>query len=759
MAMQTRIKQRFDPLSSWNQNDIVLLRGELAVVDCGSQIRFKIGDGTKRFTQLPFVDQSQLCTHWIAADAISQGLHAKSVPYGFAAGAYLCANANFSQALGFDAQTISSDTYSFVWNGDDTRAVGDYYTSHGKGSFSINPLSGLSGFYVGEKNLASVLSTKADAAGEDTWSIWRTVISGNSIEFGGFESKGLYAGYGGYGTVHSSSPVSYNGYGLALQFDGISTWMVFDGYAYGSGAYQPMCQTSGDNDASSLTFIISDDTYKLPQGSYTLTKISSTTGRVAYDYEVPKFLGQLNNDVGYLTEKAARSFVGDINDELLAEIVPAIFRNVQLVKPIQPEGHRLHLHSDIARDDQFEDMVAAGIDTADGSNYQFVKYFVSDGDSGTWETMTSAGLYTDADEIPASFYLADALHALGETPKISSQYFLRYYWYYDLSGAVHKSDQFSIAIPSNTAAGANPGDVIHKDEFYDLKQTVQPLKKTVGIETDYNQYYVCKPMVVSEISTVLTGQFDVLLDDYEASQIYRFQFTVGASDATPTFYVDYGNGPEVADTLKVNTDSYIFKAGKSYYVELQGDVLRVDTLGYAESGSDVVVDQVLDSGTKIATISVDGSPTDIYAPNPGSNVSVDAILTTGTQIASISVGNQSYDLYAPTGGGGTPTEPYRYPLITAQLTSVGGSLCCLIEDHAVTTIEVSSASTPLIVKLPPKPAGNGSRDFILRIEVSSSTAPGITFAGLDESITFDSDSDDWMTIEPGLNLISFTETR
>lgn len=53
----------------------------------------------------------------------------------------------------------------------------------------------------------------------------------------------------------------------------------------------------------------------------------------------------------------------------------------------------------------------------------------------------------------------------------------------------------------------------------------------------------------------------------------------------------------------------------------------------------MVVDQVLDSGTKIATISVDGSPTDIYAPNPGSDVSVDAILTTGTQIASISVGN------------------------------------------------------------------------------------------------------------------------
>ena len=157
MAMQTRIKQRFDYLSNWIQNDIVLLQGELAVVDCESQIRFKIGDGVKSFTQLSFVDQNQLCTNWLVANTISQGLHASSIPYGFAAGAYLCANANFSQALGFDAQTPSSDTYSFVWNGDDTRAIGDYYQSHGKGTFSINPVNGLSGFYIGNKNLKTII--------------------------------------------------------------------------------------------------------------------------------------------------------------------------------------------------------------------------------------------------------------------------------------------------------------------------------------------------------------------------------------------------------------------------------------------------------------------------------------------------------------------------------------------------------------------------------------------------------------------------
>lgn len=97
--------------------------------------------------------------------------------------------------------------------------------------------------------------------------------------------------------------------------------------------------------------------------------------------------------------------------------------------------------------------------------------------------------------------------------------------------------------------------------------------------------------------------------------------------------------------------------------------------------------------------------------------------------------------------------------MTAALTSIDGQLCCKVNDHAITTIEVSSATVPVIVQLPHKPADGGARDFILRVEVSASTAPSFTFAGLDETITFDSDSDDWMTIEPGLNLISFTETK
>ena len=549
-----RISLRTDDEKNWVSSNPILNNGELAIVKMASNnIKIKVGDGIQKFNELQYLNDNLIETNLLSAveisatslsaRCISQGYNTKSSPTSLATGILAEAEANFGVVHGIEAKIKKGDDYAFVFNGTNLQGIADRYTSHGEGTFSINPLSGLSGFYVGEQTLADLL----DSSREDA----------------------------------------------------------------------------------------------------------------------------------------------------LEEVVPAIFRNVQLVKPIQPEGHRLHLRCDIARDDQFEDMVAAGIDTANGSNFQLVKYFVQDGVSGIWETMTSAGLYTDADDVPASFYFADALSAIDETPKISSQYFLRYFWYYELSGVERRSDQFSIAIPSNTAVGANPGDVIHRGEFYDLKQTVQPLKQTISKETEHNRYYICKPMVISEITSSLTGSFDVLLDEYEASQIYRMQFTVGSSDASPRFFVDYGNGPELAKELKVNQDSYTFKAEKSYYTELQGDVLRVDTLGYSPSSD----------------------------------------------------------------GGGGSSRPYRYPLVTAELSAVGGSLCCLIEDHTVTTIEVSSAATPLVVKLPPKPVDNRARDFILRIEVSSSTAPGVTFAGLDESITFDSDSEDWMAIEPGLNLISFTETK
>lgn len=165
MQINSRIKQRCDTLQNWLSNDIVLLSGELAVVDCGVQIRFKVGDGSSKFSQLKFIDEEQLSTQNVFTHAISQGTNAYSSSFGLAAGWRLSANANYSQAFGFKSQTLPSDDFSFVWNGDDDgySILGDqYYSSHGKGTFNVNALSGLSGIYFGEQSLASILSSKQE---------------------------------------------------------------------------------------------------------------------------------------------------------------------------------------------------------------------------------------------------------------------------------------------------------------------------------------------------------------------------------------------------------------------------------------------------------------------------------------------------------------------------------------------------------------------------------------------------------------------
>jgi hypothetical protein len=48
----------------------------------------------------------------------------------------------------------------------------------------------------------------------------------------------------------------------------------------------------------------------------------------------------------------------------------------------------------------------------------------------------------------------------------------------------------------------------------------------------------------------------------------------------------------------------------------------------------------------------------------------------------------------------------------------------------------------------------------LRVEISAATVPGFTFVGAgNETVQYDSEDDEWYVLEPGLNLISFTETK
>ena len=106
-------------------------------------------------------------------------------------------------------------------------------------------------------------------------------------------------------------------------------------------------------------------------------------------------------------------------------------------------------------------------------------------------------------------------------------------------------------------------------------------------------------------------------------------------------------------------------------------------------GSDVSVTQVLSSGTKTATITVDDTPTDLYAPDP-TDVDVTQVQTSGTKIATITVDDTPTDLYAP-----TPSAPTDVDV--TQVVSTGTKIATITVDDVPTDIYA--------------PAGGASQDY------------------------------------------------
>ena len=62
MATKTynaRVKNKRDTSANWTTNDPVLLKGEIIIVDTASgEVRYKIGDGVKKYSTLPFSDEA-----------------------------------------------------------------------------------------------------------------------------------------------------------------------------------------------------------------------------------------------------------------------------------------------------------------------------------------------------------------------------------------------------------------------------------------------------------------------------------------------------------------------------------------------------------------------------------------------------------------------------------------------------------------------------------------------------------------------------
>lgn len=56
--INARAKNKRDTSANWTANDPVLLDGEIIIVDTAEgEVRIKIGDGTKKYSQLPFEDE------------------------------------------------------------------------------------------------------------------------------------------------------------------------------------------------------------------------------------------------------------------------------------------------------------------------------------------------------------------------------------------------------------------------------------------------------------------------------------------------------------------------------------------------------------------------------------------------------------------------------------------------------------------------------------------------------------------------------
>ena len=112
------------------------------------------------------------------------------------------------------------------------------------------------------------------------------------------------------------------------------------------------------------------------------------------------------------------------------------------------------------------------------------------------------------------------------------------------------------------------------------------------------------------------------------------------------------------------------------------------------------------------------------------------------------------------GSGSGTTNTTNYPLVNATLVDENGGLGCTVQNNTITTIVVDSSNKTIYIHLPAETTDNTARDFVIRLEVTASTAPQVQFVPANsEEIDYEANDDTWATIEPGVNIISFTETK
>lgn len=140
--IKARIQNKVDTTENWNSSSTVLLNGEIGIeTTLENTKRFKIGDGSKTWSELPYATSSTILnnlTDGIATGSIrsissqSEGVDYKMGTAAVAMGQGTSAKGNFANASNFN--TVASGAYSHA-EGRDTTASGT--VSHAEGTETI----------------------------------------------------------------------------------------------------------------------------------------------------------------------------------------------------------------------------------------------------------------------------------------------------------------------------------------------------------------------------------------------------------------------------------------------------------------------------------------------------------------------------------------------------------------------------------------------------------------------------------------------
>ena len=162
----TRIKMKKDSEENWNQNNPILLNGEIILIDTDSgELRAKVGDGVKTYTQLPFTDeilrnlitgkqnkltgtQGQVVGFDSSGNAIAQEAPS-GLPEGGTQGQLLAKGASSAEWVdnptrAFGPQTVATS----AWAADTT------YSAQGYGFRASVPLAGVTADHIPDVTFA-----------------------------------------------------------------------------------------------------------------------------------------------------------------------------------------------------------------------------------------------------------------------------------------------------------------------------------------------------------------------------------------------------------------------------------------------------------------------------------------------------------------------------------------------------------------------------------------------------------------------------